>query len=962
MRRTRFLLVVLPLAALLLGGSLTWPRSVTGIVRDANGPIAGATVRFRAGDKATITDAEGRFILADQSYAPHQVVTAWKEGYNPAGVDLSVPGAPTGNPTGAISPSQILLTLKRHPTADDPTYQWLTSHADPNQALGCGHCMTNYEEWRGDAHALSAQNPVFLSLYSATNANGQSDGLGWRADSPVDAGNCATCHAPAAALAQPGLADPTQLSGVEREGVFCDLCHKIAGVKLDPITRLPDPALPGIASYALSRPAPNTQIFYGTIDDTVRRVSKLDLERKSAYCAPCHSGGWWGQSVYASYDEWLASPYVEEGKECQDCHMLPNPDAHRLTSACGPAQQRDALGELGCKLQSCVDCHIKPSDKPTQSTLAAVALIGDRPSGSIRSHRMAGVRDEAFLRSSVTMTATAIQGTDGVLVEIALSNTGAGHHVPSDSPLRNMILLVNASDAGGEPLTYTGREVVPDWGGVGQSANDYAGRPGKGFAKVIEDWDGTAPAPAWRNGAQIRSDNRIPARATDRSSYTFALPSSGASGPIRVQVRLIFRRVFKPWADAKGWDLPDLTMGEASAFASRVDRPVLDTLPQVRDKSRFAPSAATTATGTRLPAGAIAPPQTCQACHADEVATWRTTGHAQAAATPLFRAWYKAAGQDTNGAVSGFCAGCHMPAGLLTGQIRSRWAWGGREYAPLDESAQAGVSCAICHGMVGATGTGNGAYVLDNRLSTHASAIDAPARDEAAACAACHEATNPSNGFPVMTTYSEWRDSAFGNRSSAGYRTCQTCHVVTTTGHAGLTAQQLRGAITIDLPPGPTAARGRPYTLAIDLTNAGAGHAFPTGAAELRQVWLEVTVHDATGAVLFTSGAVDAYGDAVAPTARYGVTWQDDAGNPTDRLWDAAALLWELRIPAGGSVREEVTLDVPTAVQGPLRIAATLRYRQASGYLGALMTTYLGEPVGADALVIAQGQRMVEVR
>ena len=41
---------------------------------------------------------------------------------------------------------------------------------------------------------------------------------------------------------------------------------------------------------------------------------------------------------------------------------------------------------------------------------------------------------------------------------------------------------------------------------------------------MLEDWDGTAPAPQWRNGVRILSDNRIPARATDVSQYTFGAP------------------------------------------------------------------------------------------------------------------------------------------------------------------------------------------------------------------------------------------------------------------------------------------------------------------------------------------------------------------------------------------------------------------------------------------------------
>ena len=90
---------------------------------------------------------------------------------------------------------------------------------------------------------------------------------------------------------------------------------------------------------------------------------------------------------------------------------------------------------------------------------------------------------------------------------------------------------------------------------------------------------------------------------------------------------------------------------------------------------------------------------------------WQASGHAEATTGPLYRAWFKAADQDTQGRISPFCAGCHTPIGLLSGQIRSRWAWSGRELYPLDAQAQTGVSCAVCHSLT-ETGVGNGAYVI----------------------------------------------------------------------------------------------------------------------------------------------------------------------------------------------------------------------------------------------------------
>jgi hypothetical protein len=575
---------------------------------------------------------------------------------------------------------------------------------------------------------------------------------------------------------------------------------------------------------------------------------------------------------------------------------------------------------------------------------------------------MTGVRDEAFMRASVAMTLTANQGPDGVLAEVAITNVGAGHHIPTDSPLRNMILVVTARDAQGNALSYLGDQVVPEWGGEGPiEAGNYAGLPGKGFAKVLEDWDGAAPAPQWRNGIRIASDTRIPARAIDRSTYVFAAPADG--NPAEVEARLIFRRAFKPWMDAKGWNEPDLVMAQAKLTASRMDA---ITPPQSPSPAPlFSPSAATTADGARLRVADFAPPQDCAACHVEAGQAWQASGHAAATTGPLYRAWFKAADQDTQGAISPYCAGCHTPIGLLSGQIRSRWAWSGRDLHPLDAMAQGGVTCDVCHAIVNTTDLGNGAYVVNpaqRRASTGASTCtrvgpSSAAREvqpespgmqyvlhNASACAPCHEAKNPRTGLPVMTTYSEWQRSRFNTGDPATTTTCQGCHFADGR-HGQLWPGDLEKAVRIEIMPPVDATAGRELELKVSVSNVGAGHDLPTGAAELRKLWLAVTVIDAAGREIFSSGATDAYGDPLEGSVTYGVTWQDSAGHLTDRLWDAAQPFRDHRIPAGAAVTETYRFVLPAGAQRPLRIRAALNYRASAGYLSSLMTIYLGEDV-----------------
>jgi hypothetical protein len=148
-------------------------------------------------------------------------------------------------------------------------------------------------------------------------------------------------------------------------------------------------------------------------------------------------------------------------------------------------------------------------------------------------------------------------------VTATITNTGAGHHVPTDHPARNMILVVRATDEQGRELVRVAGPMVPDWGGVGSEPNDYAGRPGKGYAKVLRDVaSGEAPVASYWKQTLIQSDNRLAAFETDTTTYDFAIPERG--GDIEVEAKLIFRRAFKSLADAKSWDIEDIVM-EAEA-------------------------------------------------------------------------------------------------------------------------------------------------------------------------------------------------------------------------------------------------------------------------------------------------------------------------------------------------------------------------------------------------------------
>jgi len=522
--------------------------AITGTVLDLQGaPLSVATVRIQATTNQTLTDDEGRFVLVSLEEGVPVTVSAWADGYYCAKVEEVTPPA-----------SGIKFTMRLVQTNDNPNYQWIPPTGE-NSCYSCKPGVT--QVWLdNDAHGKSATNIRFLTMYNGTDVNGNKSpltrygfsrdygriplrpdssqpyyGPGYKLDFPDTTGNCAACHTPGAAIDEPYGTDPNMVSGVNKFGVHCDYCHKIADVKLNPATGLPFPNMPGILSQDIRRPFPEDpdryQIFFATFDDdnVPMEDTYLPLIKESKWCAPCHFGVFWDTVVYNSFGEWLASPYSdpETGKTCQQCHM---PAPTML------------------------------NDQPMTNVAPGKSGV-ERDPLTIPAHTFPGASSTDLLQNAVTMSVSASHEGDKVTVEVTIVNDKTGHHVPTDSPLRQMILLVSATDGQGQALPLLEGSTVPEWGGVGDPDKGYYdGLPGKGFAKILSElWTEISPNGAYWNPTRLVSDNRIPAFGTDTSIYTFTAPVDGNA---TVKVTLLFRRAFKQLMDQKGWDVPDIVMAQ----------------------------------------------------------------------------------------------------------------------------------------------------------------------------------------------------------------------------------------------------------------------------------------------------------------------------------------------------------------------------------------------------------------
>lgn len=443
------------------------------------------------------------------------------------------------------------IFLDRYLLTDNANYPWSGS----NDCAGChitrtddltGRYHNEYPEWQSSSHSRSFTNPYFQSVYLGTGGP-----PGFLLDYPADFGNCAFCHVPA-------ILDPPQLEAQLKhffnsqpypatEGVTCDVCHKVVSVNLQEnqeFKNKPYHDRPGVLGYNFLRPEPTTvrryvgPHIYANLEDfenpnSGNRITYSPIYEKSEFCAPCHYGKFWETEVYNSYGEWLDSAYAQDGTTCQDCHMNPG----------------YLCGESG----------------------------DDNVGTGVITHDMT-VR-ECMLKETATMDVNASyeKGKDRIAVTVTLKNENAGHNFPTDSPLRQLVLLVEAEDQFGNNLYQVGGEVIPLWGGVG----NVAGKPGKIFANLLIEeyfnpryntdisptiayWNKTKPA--WKN-----SDTRLKPKFynaegaveydPDESTYYFAAPFP-VSGKINatVTVRLYYRYAYFDLMIQKGWNRPDILL------------------------------------------------------------------------------------------------------------------------------------------------------------------------------------------------------------------------------------------------------------------------------------------------------------------------------------------------------------------------------------------------------------------
>ena len=303
----------------------------------------------------------------------------------------------------------------------------------------CGQCHKEiYNDWKHSLHADASGNAIFQSAYMQVYFE--------QGESARPA--CLACHAPVAYFNN----DPKLTQSISREGVSCDFCHSIAEV------------LPGTTE------GPQFRFEFGGVKQGPLKKSNSpahqtrfnDLYQQSLFCKGCHEQkSQSGIPIIATWSEWKESPYPDKGITCQKCHMEQIPG----------------------------------------KTVAASVQKNRR--NQISNHNIAAGHSLTKRRQALEIKIVAVEThKNRIRVQVDLTNTGAGHKMPTGLPVKKIILEVKVEDANGDRQSQQKvyQKVLAD-------------AQGKAMTRVVDLMLG--------KGTTVVSDNRIAPLETRRESFTF---------------------------------------------------------------------------------------------------------------------------------------------------------------------------------------------------------------------------------------------------------------------------------------------------------------------------------------------------------------------------------------------------------------------------------------------------------
>ena len=428
--------------------------------------------------------------------------------------------------------------------------------SDPSSCTNC-HSDYNddevepYRNWAGSMMAQSGRDPLFWAAIAVANQDADHSGE-----------TCLRCHLPGGWLqGRSTPEDGSQMTAADREGVQCNICHRM----IDPLGAPGAPAEDAAILAALSEPVTTFANAMMVIDPEDRMRGPFDVIADN------------GGDPHLPNRSTLVSPFHQESQLCGTCHDLRNtiftrdgngdyvPNAlneagnvedgfpEQLTytewSLSAFADTGVVDGRFGGNnplLVSCQDCHMPDvtgrdakdapvrDDLPLHSLLGANTFIpkvlphhpifGDEVDASLLERSAAASTD--FLQRSADLSAHLEGGELSVRV---INRTG--HKLPTGYPEgRRMWLHVRAFDGDDNLVLESGRYVYATATLIGAEAEpgDVDYDPNLKIYEVrmgmTEDWAATVGKQPGKSFHLVLSnvilkDTRIPPVGYDEAAF-----------------------------------------------------------------------------------------------------------------------------------------------------------------------------------------------------------------------------------------------------------------------------------------------------------------------------------------------------------------------------------------------------------------------------------------------------------
>lgn len=413
--------------------------------------------------------------------------------------------------------------------------------------------------------------------------------------------------------------------------------------------------------------------------------------------------------------------------------------------------------------------------------------------------------------------------------------------------------------------------------------------------------------------------------------------------------------------------------------------------------------------GPQMTRAELLDPKTCKTCHAEHYREWSGSMHAYASVDPTFVAMNRKGQDATGGALGDFCVKCHAPMAVREGATKD-----GSNLSDLPAKLQ-GVTCYFCHNVERVEGTHNNPLVLSNNTtmrggiadpvenraheSEYSALLDGVSIKSTELCGPCHD-LRLDTGFAASEvhlerTYEEWQTSLFNTKDAGVRLTCAKCHMdqierVPIADAPGVIARARHThrfpGVDVALSNFPASDSEEQQTqldevtaflqrsllgvlcvsqtggIKLILENTNAGHAWPSGAAQDRRAWVELTAYslqtDGTESVVYQTGAVpddraaastDPYSDPdfwLLRDRALGATGED-----VHMFWEVASIESNLLPPPDLAHNNRVAKEFVQLLQpAPSRVTVRVRMRPMDlDVLGALAPDYL-DPALAGAV------------